>query len=543
MVGPAAGLLLLLLLLFAFIWPGWFSKWPIPGPSTLPTPANPPARVVPESDPPATARSEIVPPATKESNSNPSHVDKGPPSETVAPAPTPAALAALERLWHQVPTLLVFREAAGRAEWAVQPGEDLSKMFKIIKEKSHAAVEAGLLVGPLAAILPKPTTNAPFTADLAANSARVQTAEGRVLEFDFGSLLPADSTGPGKISFNYGMGADASNCLSILFKPAPEGGGGFQPVRLLVVSPGPWSSPLLLDTSLLVANQASLDSSLQEPLLSRKKLVRFAVPGLGFQLLPFIQSRRNHLYDAWPDKRDWPEPGAELNFASVRGRLDQRIRQEEGEIRTKQKRRGELKQSLDQDLVLGGICGANQPTNDVHCFQSFIKHHPAKLAHDAYRSFLWAVLEHLRVGGVPVSREVFEGLQSLDPALQKKAIGRYRNELIQALTQANHPAESERVQNLPEDYFEEKWRELAKKEGDPYPRWKAEHDHLGVEIAGLRERAAGLRHQLQETPRTLAEAASISLYVTRGDVLRGGTPLLEFARFSNGPARPKEGSR
>ena len=549
-VGPAAGLVLLGVLLLAFVWPGWSSKHSTSSISTRPTPGHSEVAATPSSDSAPTVRPEITPPALRakatvpspnEPNLKSNRPDPNPSSET--PAPSSAALASLEQLWHPVATLLVFRESAGRTDLAVQPEDDLNRLFKAIKERSAAAVEAGLRVGSLAAVLPKPATPTPFAADLSVNSATVRDPEGRVLEFEFGSLVTAGATPPGKLVFGYGMVTDASNCISVLFNSSVPSGGDFQPVRLLVLSPGPGSSPLRLDLSLLRANQPTLDASLQEPLLSRKKLVRFASPGLGFQLLPFVRTKATHLYASWPDKDDLPSLGAELDFAAVRGHLEQRIKLDEGELLTRLTRQAEVKQNLEQDHVLGWICGAGQPTNELHSFHSFLKHHPGKPALELYRRFLWTVLERLKAGGVICAQDVFEGLQSPEPTLQNQAINRYRNELIRALHQSNHAREEQKVQALALEYFTDKWRQLGTREGDPYLRWKEEHDQLAVEIAQLRKRLASLRSQLKETPRALAETASVSLYVTRGDMLRGGIPLLEFARFNHGPAQPKEGSR
>jgi hypothetical protein len=307
--------------------------------------------------------------------------------------------------------------------------------------------------------------------------------------------------------------------VSILFRPATEAEGKFEPFRLLLINENAPPPALLLSKRLINGSGRTLDEVLRPPL--HERLLRTTLfPASGWQLRPFVRSKKESgaildLYASFATGSQ-PSPGTELDFAAAKGRvatgllvLSNRIVALDVDIA--QLGAG-IQKDVDLNLPLGPWLGVNNgPLKNFHAFAKGRSSSP-----ELYLRYLDQLTQ--------TTAPHFPWLGSWSPPnnQDREAVAKKLQDLYD-LCRLHLPPEAAAKLTLDgptPNYFLAAWSNL-KSEEEQKSREQGKQK--------LVEEVSRLKRQLEQLPNSVEDIAYLGLFV------QGPSQRVEVIRFA-GPA-------
>ena len=481
-------LVLLLLLLGAFQWPGWLvSHKEAPRYSSNTTSAA----VAPKAESPAANQvvllGDDLSPKPLSSAQQPRLERKSLPSQAVA------------QLSSQLDAVHSYFLMAGSRDIVELTGVPelerlLGKIMASIAPVSADAIECEALANSLQLASPKSGSALHLKVD---TFARYLLAASDVEEFriDFKNWY-LDHSKPILMQL---PGASRAS-LALHFRPK-AGSAAFESFRIVIIGEGGPPAPIQLSTAFLSVNQTNfadtVDFSLREKL---ELLVR--PPSSQLQLRPFLGSKP--LYDELGLNQ--PREGYELNLDAARDQMLRRMEIAEAGAEKLAATVLQLENSIAQanaaDIQLGILLG-HKPEDALASFAAFARSHNSKMNRLTFLGYLKAVLKKKLAD------------QELDKLDRVESPPRILKDLPSLLAKAGF---EEQLKGIGKDYFVARWKSLGL--ANQLTKMQAEKEKADFELLSWKLRSALV-------PPDLSGLSRVSLFL----ITNGSRPL-ELIRFT-----------
>jgi hypothetical protein len=510
---PAVGILILaLLLLGGFVWPGFFKTRSAAEPQTPPAPKTP---VAPKASPLSANDLTIAPgPDLKSQISN----LKSPPP---APPPSEVALSQLRERFATLETkTFLYVCEPGQDRLAFLPGKELERLLRVLFTDSAVplnpdAVECFVDFDRLEIDVPKPPP-LPLKVDSTGGQKSLSAASdaGR------GFTLSAAEWLKNSTNLVSVVPAGTPKVIKILFRPV-AGQKSFTPFRLVLVFEA--AEPITLSRSLLQADRASFEASIGQDLLARwRALAREGA--VGCQLRPSLKGDAkldllDHLKrcPALPPARR-PAAGEELSFTLLRERIGAEFKSQDAKASKLGAQVLEMNRRIEANnqhhLPIGNLLDLKEEA--LKGFLVFAEKQKQEPSRGCFETYL-----HRLAARCKLDKPAQDLIPNKDTP-EAKAL----TDLAQfhaALVAAGH---AKALASVPQDYFAKRWQELG---------LIHERNRQRQLLADVQKAAADLRALLDVTPASLDETPVVRLWLNRP----GGLPV-EFIRFDD-PIEAKTG--